>query len=378
VKAALPQTVVIGEGRVGTPALAEELLADGVCDLVGMNRALIADPELPRKAGEGRVGEIRPCIYCNQSCLGRRMRQFSISCVQNPATGFEGRYGRRRLTRVPVAKRVVVVGGGPSGLEAARVAAERGHEVILIEARHELGGQARLAARLPHHAEFLGVVDYRERELARLGVRVETGRPAGPDDVARFAPDVVLVATGSRPDRSGFQPALGAGVDVAEEAKERVIAAADVVAGASVPAGDVVLLDGEGHRKSLGTAELLAASGRVVTVVSADALVGSELEWAAARTGYLERLADLGARLRAGTVVVRYDGERVLVRSLYDGCEDEVAAAALVLATPHVAEDSLLESLEREGIEAIAIGDARAPRLLDAAVNDGFRVAFDL
>jgi 2,4-dienoyl-CoA reductase-like NADH-dependent reductase (Old Yellow Enzyme family) len=365
VKEALPGTAVVAEGRITTPELGERALAEGACDLVGMARALIADPELPDKARTGRLGEIRPCIGCNQQCWGRRSQQFFISCLQNPAVGLEGRYGGRKLRRTVTPRRVVVAGGGPAGLEAARVAAERGHDVSLLEREAQLGGQALLAARLPHHAEFLAVVTYRERELARLGVDVHLGVEATVPRVLELAPDSVLVATGSRP---------------APESRwdGPVLAAADVVGGIRIPDGPLVLVDEEGHRKALGTAELLASEGRAVTLVTRAASVGRPLEAIGVLPGQLRRLAAAGVRLETLSEVEGFDGESALVRSIYDGRRQRIPAAVLVVAAPHVADDALVEPLRAAGLEAVVIGDALAPRLIDAAIRDGSRAAWEL
>lgn len=377
-KAALSDVAVIAEGRMISPDLAERALTDGACDLVGMTRALIADPQLPEKARTGRVGEIRPCIGCNQQCWGRRSQQFFISCLQNPAVGLEGRYGVRRLGRAARSKRLVVIGGGPAGLEVARVAAERGHSVTLLDAGDALGGQALLAARLPHHAEFANVVGYRVRELRRLGVRTRLGLRATPADVLALEPDVAVLATGSVPEREGYQPALGATVMIDDAARRRVTTPAEVLAGAPIEDGPVVLLDGEGHRRSLGTAEVLASRGHPTTVVAADPFVGAGLAPIAALDGYMERLAALGVSLMPMAAVTRYDGAEVVTRSLYDGAQRAVPAATLVVSVPPLPELGLLEPLRSAGLEPMVIGDARAPRLMDAAIRDGHRAGWEM
>lgn len=145
-----------------------------------------------------------------------------------------------------------------------------------------------------------------------------------------------------------------------------------------LPPGDVVILDGLGHRAAPAAAEWLAASGRAVTIVSANPVIGAELEPIKALTGYRKRLAALGVRLLPDTAVLAFDGERVLLRRLYDGVEHQVSAAALVMATPGLPNDELATRLEEAGLPAVTIGDARAPRLLDAAIREGFEVALQL
>jgi 2,4-dienoyl-CoA reductase-like NADH-dependent reductase (Old Yellow Enzyme family) len=204
VKGAVPGAVVIAEGRITRPELGEWALREGCCDLVGMTRAQIADPELVRKAELGRAAEIRECVALNV-CVSRRLRKFPIACVQNPEAGFEA----EPMPRASQSCRVTVVGGGVAGLEAARAAALAGHEVRLLEREGELGGQVSLTARLPRQGAHLRLVEWRAAELERLGVRVETDVDADADGVARLEPERVLVATGSEPEER-FSAALPA------------------------------------------------------------------------------------------------------------------------------------------------------------------------
>ena len=188
---------VIVTGRINQPQVAEEILASGQADLCGMTRALICDPEMPNKTAAGRLDDIRACIGCNQSCIGRAHKGLGISCLQHPETGRELAYG----TRPPAAraKRVLVAGGGPAGMKAAAVAAERGHAVTLYEAGPQLGGQVLLAQRLPGREEFGGLVTNLEREMALAGVEVVTKSETTADLVREAAPDAVVLATGARP-----------------------------------------------------------------------------------------------------------------------------------------------------------------------------------
>ena len=194
VKAAVALPVACA-GRIREPGQAERLLAEGALDLVQMARALIADPEWPNKARAGRVDEIRPCLYVSSGCLEHLAQGRPIGCVQNPAVGREGEHGA--IAPAAVAKTVVVVGGGPAGMEAALVARQRGHRVVLLERDGALGGQMRTAARAPGRAELLRGVAFLERELARHGVDVRLGVEADAAAVLRLSPDAVVVATGS-------------------------------------------------------------------------------------------------------------------------------------------------------------------------------------
>jgi 2,4-dienoyl-CoA reductase-like NADH-dependent reductase (Old Yellow Enzyme family) len=188
---------VIVTGRINQPQVAERILASGQADLCGMTRALICDPEMPNKTTAGRLDDIRACIACNQSCIGRAHKGLGISCLQHPETGHELDFGTRLPAERP--KRVLVAGGGPAGMKAAAVAAERGHRVTLYEAGPQLGGQVLLAQRLPGREEFGGLATNLEREMALAGVEVVLKAEVTAALVRDMAPDAVVLATGARP-----------------------------------------------------------------------------------------------------------------------------------------------------------------------------------
>ena len=174
IKAAVPGIPIFHATRIVDPVHAEQILADGSIDVVGMTRALIADPDLPRKAREGRLDEIRQCVGANEGCIDRIYQGKPVTCVQNPAAGREAELGTIAPAEAP--KRVVVVGGGVGGLETARVAALRGHRVVLFEKGRELGGQVLVAARAPARADYAGIVRFLVRQVERLGVDVPPRR----------------------------------------------------------------------------------------------------------------------------------------------------------------------------------------------------------
>jgi 2,4-dienoyl-CoA reductase (NADPH2) len=349
VKARTSGPAVIAEGRINHPDLAEQALLDGACDLVGMTRALIADPELPQKAARRDVSTIRPCIADNL-CIARRIRKFPIACLQNPEAGFEVDI----RANGPGRRVVVVVGGGVAGLEAARHAAELGDTVTLFEREDDVGGQVRVLARLPGREEFGLAVDWRRRELARLGVDVHCRAAPSVDDVAELRPDLVIVATGSTPRASS----------------DGVLSPHDVLRADCLPSGAVVVVDEEGNHKGLGVAELLARDGRDVTLVSAGP-VGAELIPAFSLPLALERL------LAAGVNVVEGDAaavgpRHVLLRRRYDGATDRLDAAVVVHAGRQRAQAELLPALRSRGLAAVAVGDARAPRQVADAIREGY------
>ncbi len=368
--AALAKTVVrvpvIVAGRINQPQEAERVLELGQADACAMTRALICDPLLPMKADDGRVDEIRACIGCNQACIGHFHAGYPISCIQYPESGRELEFGERGRASQP--RDVIVVGGGPGGLKAATVAAERGHRVTLYEAARRVGGQALLAERLPGRAEFGGVVTNLAGEAERAGVRVVIGTTVDIALIQQAGPDVVVVATGASPRRPPME-LTGSPV---------VLDAWEVLRGAKVPEGRVVVADWRCDWIGLGLAELLAERGRKVTLGVDGYMPGQRIQ-------QYVRDAMIAGVTRAGVTVtplVRlfgYDGSAVFFQHVLTGeavvVED---VAALVLAQGHDPEDGLLTALSEPGVfdgEVHGIGDCLAPRTVEEAVLEGLRVA---
>lgn len=351
-------------GRVNHPAVAEELLAEGSCDLVAMARALIADPHLPRKAFEGKVDRIRPCVGAVEACWGRVFRGLDMGCVHNPTVGRELRWtDDLPLTTQP--QRIVVVGGGPAGLECARVAAARGHDVVLLEQQPRLGGQILLAARAPHREELRGIVEWLTSECELAGVDVRLGVAATSEVVLTEQPDIIVVATGAREGRlpgpvTGAVPVLGAW---------------DVLRGADVPPR-VVVVDQDGRRPGLSVAELLASTGHEVDVVTPMTYPGQSIEPFGWRTAY-ERLLGLGVRFHPLTEVVAVADGRVETVHTLTGARSVIAGAgAVVTSLLPVAADALYSELrDCTATEIHLVGDAATPRGIEEATHEGHAVA---
>ena len=238
--------------RINDPVLAEQILEEGRADLIAMGRALIADPELPNKAKEGNVEEIRTCIACQWCLYNVLSLNSTVTCAVNAQVGRERLFD---LSPVNKPKKILVIGGGPAGMEAARVAAIRGHRVWLYESGPKLGGQLLLASMPPGTEEINNFTGYLESEVNRLGVKVQTNAFATAEDVKKQSPDVVIVATGSKPLRPPMP-----GID-----KSHVVTAIEVLQGIKDVKGKVVILGGGLLGAEL--AEYLATRGKDVTIV---------------------------------------------------------------------------------------------------------------
>ena len=197
IREAVTHAKVQAESHIRTPETANYAIGSGSADMVSIVRGQIADPHLANKAMQNRVEDIRPCLSCNQMCWGRRYKDYWISCLINPSAGREFELGGDRFTPAETPRRILVVGGGPAGCEVARVAAERGHNVTLVEASGELGGQFRLAGLQPRRSQITDYIEWFERQLNRLGVDIRFNTPFFAEDIIEFNPDAVVLATGS-------------------------------------------------------------------------------------------------------------------------------------------------------------------------------------
>lgn len=377
-KAVVKHARVTAEAGIRTPDVGEQVIGAGQADLVSIVRGQIADPHLAKKTAEGRADQVRPCLSCNQMCWGRRSRDYWISCLINPSAGREFEWGGDRFTLAETPLNVLVVGGGPAGMETARVAAERGHRVTLCEAQPQLGGQFRLAGLQPRRAQILDLIAWYERELERLGVTVQLNSFIDDDAVREIGADRVVLATGSLPDEDGFQrwlPDLAAlpglergGVWPAEAAMRREARLGE----------EVIVYDEGGHWKGVGTAWHLAEAGHRVTIVTPDAYVGKELTRTAADGYARARLAKLGVRFVTESAIAEWlgngDGARVV--SLLDRSEQVIPSTALILATTNRSFDPLSEALA--DLTPALIGDAAAPRLAPYAFHDGRKLGIAL
>jgi NADPH-dependent 2,4-dienoyl-CoA reductase/sulfur reductase-like enzyme len=322
----------------------------------------MADPEMPKKAQEGRLQEIRHCIACNE-CRARSQAAMPIACTMNPEMGREQEMALEP-TRTP--KRVMIVGGGPAGLEAARIATLRGHQVSLYEQSDRLGGQTLLAARAPGREDLAEVQRYYTYQMQRLEVEVHLGTEVTLDTIDRVAPDVVVFATGSRPYIPDL-PVRGA----AQVVEARAILGEEV----PVHAGQrVLVVAGEHHMQALSTADFLADKGCQVEVLTAALHAGAQLEAGTLELVYT-RLLSKGVVVTPLTTVQGIDGQTVMTAHAITQQEHRIDGVELVvLAYGGEAADSLYRAVQKRPQEAHVVGDAQAPRRLMDAILDGARV----
>lgn len=357
---------VVVSGRIIDPMQAEQVLSSGHADLVGMCRALICDPDFASKSASGRLEDIRMCISCNQGCLDRSARSKPIACIQNAAVGYEREMGPHTLKPVGMRKKVLVAGGGPAGMEAARVAALRGHEVHLYEKSTELGGQVNLAARIPSREEFGGIVRFLSRQMDRMGVHVHLGIEVIPELVALQAPDTVIVATGSCPSKL---PVPGAEQD-------NVLSSWDVISGLK-PLGDgVLLVDDEGHYQGASLAVFLAEQGRRLEIVTRLPFFAMELAASWGLPPVYHKVLSRNVAITPFTAVRRIDGRSVTLYNVFSGAESQRHGVdTIVTVIGNRADNKLYKSLRGQVKELYAAGDCAAPRLVMDAIYDASRIA---
>jgi len=386
---------VFHAARIADVATARHAIAEGKLDMVGLTRAHMADPHIARKIAEGREDAIRPCVGATY-CLDRIYEGHEALCIHNPATGREATMPHVITPGDGPRRRIVVVGAGPAGLEAARVSALRGHEVALFEAAGEPGGQIRLAARTRRRRELLGIVDWRMDRCAEAGVTMRFNAFAEAEDVRALDPDVVIVATGGLPN-----------IDILDEGSELAVSSWDILSGDAKPGREALVFDDNGAHPAMQAAEMLAEAGSRVEIVTPERFFAPEIG-GLNHVAYARCFQAHGVRITINRrlLALRRAGNRIcaVIGSDYLPATEERVVDQVVVEHGTLPLDDLYFALKEESVNRgevdyraliegrpqtivanpegrfrlFRIGDAVASRNIHAAIYDALRLCKDL
>ena len=341
---------IIVAGRINHPELAEKILQDGMADFISLGRPQLADPDFVKKTMAGQADDIVRCIACNQGCVGRLFQGLGASCIFNPATGHE-----REVVITPAEKKkkILVIGGGPAGLEAARVAKERGHNVVLFEKNVGLGGQLVVAGRAPHKEIFAQSALHMGYRAFKAGVEIRVYTTATAENIRSVEPDIVIIASGADP----VYPPID-GIDKPHVYEARAVLTGDQF----IKAHDVVVVGG--GLVGLEVMEVLLAQGKHVTVINRGSEVGKDLEIYIKPYvfGIIEREQ---VPIITNAAVIKINDNSVVIEK--EGKKEEINCEAVVIAVGSKSNTEIVELVKELGYEHYVVGDAQKPtKVLEA------------
>ena len=346
-------------GRINQPQMAEQILAQGHADFCGMTRALISDPDMPNKVIQNRIDDIRACIGCNQACIGHYHLGTPISCIQNPTTGRERSLSNLSAATQP--KKVVVAGAGPAGLKAAITAAERGHLVTLCEVESRIGGQVKLAERLPERSEFGGLITNLEHEAKQKGVNFSLNTWVNLGVLKEYEADAVIIATGAKP----YRPYIPG------EEEGHVVDAWQLLTGKEKPGAHVLVYDWRSDWVGLGLAQHLALQGSKVTLAVNGIYAGEEVQ-SYTRDHWIGALHKLGVDIITYARLHGVDDDSVYLEHIISYEPIIIPQIdTLALALGHQSITDLEAELLDGQIEYYLAGDCLSPRSAEEAVYEG-------
>ena len=355
----LPVVVV---GRINDPVLAESVLANHQADIIGMTRALMCDPEMPNKAREGRLEDIRRCIACNEGCVGPSFMQLPIACALNYETGRES---QGPIKPAEEKKKVMVIGGGAAGLEAARVAALRGHEVSLYEKNDTLARDLDIAAKAPGRQDFTEAKRYLAYQMQSLGVDVHLGTNVTREMVIQQQPDAVIVATGGLP----FMP------EIPGSENGNVVEMKKVLSEEAEVGQNVLVVDYQHHLYGLDVADFLAERGKKVELITDAAFAGTEVDIYTIETAYLNALSR-GVVITPLTGLKEVNGKTATVYHVITNAKRQIEGIdTVVVCTDERANDELYHALKGQVKELYLVGQALSPRKLLDSIADAYVAA---
>jgi NADPH-dependent 2,4-dienoyl-CoA reductase/sulfur reductase-like enzyme len=352
---------VIAVGKINTPELADKIIREGGADFVAMTRALIADPYLPEKAQSGMVEAIRGCVYDLEDCAEKGVKGLGRACTVNP---FSGQEYRLKLTPAPKKKKVIIIGGGPAGIQSAILASQRGHEVILYEKSGSLGGQMRLASMAPYKAEMDEVLRYLKYSIGKTSAKVILKNAPATEEILSQKPDVLIVATGSHP----ALPAIP-GIDLSFVYNVRTVYERILELGENV----VILGGGD---TGCETADLLASEAEKITIVE---ILDEPLKKMKdiPRQELLKRLKEKGVKIITNCKAISIEKGAVTIEDK-EGIKQQLVADSVVVATGNCPVNELFKSLKDSVEEIYLVGDAQQPGNLGAALRSATEIGLKI